>query len=60
MRCYWGFLVIFKGDDYYNKQWKFQVYGTIIFGSGAKKIIARWQPPSLPLSLTAYPTPTPR
>ena len=30
-----------------------------IFGLGAKPNIARWQPPPLPLTLTAYPTLTP-
>ena len=53
-----GFLLIVKGNDYYNIHRKFQVHSTNIFVLGAKnKYIARWQQPPL-LTLTAYPTPT--
>ena len=55
-----GFLLIMKENDYYNIHRKFQVHGASIFGLGAKTKIGKWQTPPLPLTLTAYPTPTPR
>ena len=47
-------LLIMKGKAYYIQ---FQVHSTNIFGLGVKaNYIARWQPPSLTLTLAAYPT----
>ena len=55
-----GFWLIVKGNNYYNTHRKFQVHNTNIFVLGAKTNIARYvNHPPLPLTLTAYPTPTP-
>ena len=55
-----GFWLIVKGNDYYSVHRKFQVHSTNIFVLGAKQISQGDNHPSLPLTLTAYPTPTPR
>ena len=59
MRVWWGFLLIMKEKDYFNTHWKFQVHSTSILVLGAKTEIGKWQPPPLPLTLTAYSTSTP-
>ena len=56
---YGVFALIVKGNDYYNVHRKFQVHSTNIYVIGAKTNIARWQPPPLPLNLTANLIPIP-
>ena len=45
MQFEWVFLLIMKGNDYYNIHRKFQVHSTSILGLGAKTKIRKWQPP---------------
>ena len=54
-----GFWLIVKGNHYDNMHRKFQEHSTNIFVLGVKnKYCNVATPPRLPLTLTAYPTPT--
>ena len=55
--CFFVFLIIIKGNDYFNIHRKFEVHSTNIFGFRAGLNIARWQPPPLSLTLKALPYP---